>query len=195
MYILGINGSPNQEGSTFYLLDKILKATQECGAETEIINAAQCVNSAKQPFCTVGSNPCSKVCYKGTLLEEAYEKMKKADAIIIGSPVYFGGMTAQLKAFFDKGRVMRGEKSLIGKPCGFVTCGASLFGGQESTIRAMQACAMVYGMTIIGPGSPEYDAAHLGVCAVRPAEEDKNALTRCLSMAHRIMLETGESNV
>lgn len=189
MYILGINGSPNLKGSTYFLINEILSVCKDEGAEVEIINAAHCLESARTPFCTSCTSPCAKACYKGTLLEEAYNKMKKADGIVMGSPVYFGCMTAQLKAFLDKGRAMRGEKVLIGKPCGFVTCGASLFGGQESTIRSMQSSALVYGMTVIGPGSTEYDAAHLGVCAVRPAEDDENAKSRCRSMAHRIIKE------
>jgi len=45
-------------------------------------------------------------------LEEAYEILKKADAIVMGSPVYFGSVSAQLKAFFDKTRKLRSEKAL-----------------------------------------------------------------------------------
>lgn len=189
MYILGINGSPSENGNTYRLLSEIMSVCEKKGAKTEIINAAACVSDAKAPFCTSCSSPCSKACYKGTSLEDAYEKMRKADALVMGSPVYFGEMTAQLKAFLDKGRIMRSEKALIGKPCGFVTCGANPFGGQESTIRAMQSSALVYGMTIIGPGSTEYDAAHLGACAVQPADKDETALKRCRSMAERIIAE------
>lgn len=187
LYILGINGSPNKNGNTFYLINEVLNECKALGADVEIINAVECLNTAKTPFCVACTNPCNKNCYIDTMLYDAYEKLKRADAIIFGSPVYFGSMTGQLKAFLDKGRALRGEKVLIGKKCGFITCGASLFGGQEATIKSMQACALVYGMTVIGPGSADFDAGHLGICAVRPSAEDENAKKRCLSMAHRIM--------
>mgnify|MGYP001013408346 CR=1 FL=1 len=189
MYIIGLNGSPNKNGSTRFLLDRVLGKCSSLGAIVEIIDVPDAVNSAKTPFCTVCSNPCSSVCYKDTLLEEVFSKIKQADALVIGSPVYFGSMSAQLKAFFDKTRRLRGEKVLIGKPCGFVTVGASRFGGQEATLAAMHAIALVQGMTILGTGHSDFDAGHLGVSAVRPSSEDENALSRCNSLALRIMGE------
>ena len=187
LYIVGINGSPNEMGETYYLLNEVLKQCEGC--ETEIINVGKCLMDTKTPFCINCSVPCNKSCYKGTDLETAYDKMAKANAIVFGSPVYFGSMSGQLKTFFDKGRALRGEKLFIGKPAAFVTCGASMFGGQESTIAAMHASALVYGMTILGPGSNEFDAAHLGVCAVKPAKDDQWANKRCSSLAKRILRE------
>jgi len=75
-----------------------------------VLEVGELLNSVKNPFCVVCSNPCSGICYKGTKLEEAYEILKKADAIVMGSPVYFGSVSAQLKAFFDKTRKLRSEK-------------------------------------------------------------------------------------
>jgi len=189
MYIIGINGSPAQDGNVRFLLDTVLDKCAALGAKTEVISAADAVNSAKTPFCTVCSNPCSGVCYKNTSLEEVFEKMKAADVMVIGSPVYFGSVSAQLKALFDKTRRLRGEKAFVGKPCGFVAVGASRFGGQEATISAMHAMALVQGMTILGTGHADFDAGHLGVSAQRPASEDANAVSRCNSLAMRIMEE------
>jgi len=123
----------------------------------------------------------------GTPLEGAFEKIKKADALIVGSPVYFGSMSAQLKAFFDKTRRLRGEKALVGKPCGFIAVGSSRFGGQEATIAAMHAVALVQGMTILGTGHFSMDAGHLGVSSQQPSDKDEFALSRCESLAMRIM--------
>ncbi len=38
----------------------------------------------------------------GDRLNEYVQKMKAADGMIVGSPVYFGNMTAQTKAFLDR---------------------------------------------------------------------------------------------
>lgn len=189
MYIVGLNGSPHKDGNVSYLLNKVLGECAKLGAQTEVINVAQAINSATTPFCTVCSNPCSGVCYKDTLLEEAFDKMKKADALVMGSPVYFGSISAQLKAMFDKTRKLRGEKVFIGKPCGFIAVGTSRFGGQESTLLAMHSIALVQGMTILGTGHSQFDAGHIGVSSQQPSEKDEFALSRCESLAHRIMGE------
>lgn len=184
MYILALNGSPSKDGNTAYLLREILSHCD--GAESEIINIPEVIASAKWPFCISCSNPCDKKCYSGTRLEEVFDKVTKADFVIFGSPVYFGSMTAQLKAFFDKTRAVRGEKLWLGKPMCAVSVGASLFGGEERTIEHIQSCAMVLGMTVVGNGS-EIGMGHFGVSACRPAENDKNAVKQCESMAKTIM--------
>ena len=111
MFIVGLNGSPNKDGNTKFLLNTVLEEAKNLGAKTMILEVQELLDSTKNPFCVVCSNPCSGVCYEGTKLEEAYETLKRADAIVMGSPVYFGSVSAQLKAFFDKTRKLR-EKRL-----------------------------------------------------------------------------------
>jgi multimeric flavodoxin WrbA len=187
MVIIGLNGSSNKNGNTYYLLDEILKKCKEDGAETEIIDVHEAVMSAMWPFCTVCSTPCSGKCYENTKLEIAYEKIKKADALVIGSPVYFGSVSAQLKAFFDKTRKQRGEKAFIGLPGAAVTVGGSKYGGQENTIKAIHDMMLVQGMTIVGDGYFDYDAGHHGVCAQKPAQNDKSAEQRIPILAKRLV--------
>ena len=189
MYILALNGSPNHEGNTAFLLNKILDKCKENGADVEMINVPDTVNSAITPFCGTCTGPCMAVCYKGTALEEAFDKLRLADAVVMGSPVYFGTVSAQLKAFFDKTRKLRGEKALIGKPCGCVSVGTSRFGGQEVTVKTMQSMALVQGMTIVGAGHSDYDAGHHGVCCMKPAQDDEYAHIRCEAMALRLIDE------
>lgn len=189
MYILAINGSPNKNGNTAFLLDEVLKTCKEEGAEVERIDVTELLLKCKTPFCVACSNPCNKSCYAGTPLEEAFEKLIKADAVVFGSPVYFGSMSGQMKAFFDKTRSIRGEKVLIGKPCGMVSVAAQRFGGQEATVRAMQDMALVQGMTIIADGHVSVDAGHHGACSQRPSNEDENAAKRCKALALRLCQE------
>lgn len=183
MKILALNGSHNNNGNTAYLLNKILRFFRE--EDTEIINVYEVVSDAKYPFCVNCSSPCSKVCYKGTKLEEAFEKVTAADFVIIGSPVYFGSMTAQLKAFFDKTRDVRGKKLWLGKPAAAVTVGASKYGGQERALESIHSCALVLGMNIIGNGS-ETGMGHFGVSAQSPSTEDDYANKQCESLANAI---------
>ena len=90
MLIVGLNGSPNRNGNTKFLINTVLNKVKELGAETIVYDVQELLNSAKHNFCVVCSSPCSGICYKDTKLEEAFEVMKKADGIILGSPSYFG---------------------------------------------------------------------------------------------------------
>ncbi len=183
MYILALNGSHNKNGNTQFLLEEILSNFKK--DDTEIINIHEAISDAVHPFCINCTTPCSKACYKNTKLEEAFDKVTKADFVIFASPVYFGSMTAQMKAFFDKTRYIRGEKLWLGKPMAAVSVGASKYGGQERTIEHIHSCAMVSGMVVFGNGS-ELGMGHFGVSAQRPAAEDEFALKQCKSLANAI---------
>lgn len=185
MYIVALNGSHNKDGNTAYLLNSVLEKCAARGAKTEIINVFDAVSDAKYPFCVNCSNPCTGQCFRGTLLEQAYEKVSKADFVLIGSPVYFGSMTAQLKAFFDKTRSVRAEKKWLAKPVAAVTVGASKYGGQERTMEAIHSCCLVLGMTVVG-NSAECAMGHFGISAQRPADKDEYAKTAIDSLSDRI---------
>lgn len=187
MLIVGLNGSPNKEGNTYFLLESILKDVEKLGCEYQIINAGEAVLSCKNPFCTACSTPCEGKCFKGTSLEKAFELITKADGIIVGSPVYFGTLSAQVKAFFDKTRGVRGKKVWINKVAAGVTVGASKYGGQETTMRAIHDILLVHGMIIVGDGHTGKDAGHHGVSAQRYAKDDSAALERAGVLAQRLV--------
>jgi multimeric flavodoxin WrbA len=187
MFIIGLNGSPNKNGNTKVLLEKVLAGAQRLGAETAILEVPELLKSAKYPFCTACSSPCSGQCYQGTDLEEAFMLLKKADGLVLGSPVYFGSVSGQLKAFFDKTRKLRAEKGLYNIAAAGITVGASRFGGQETTMKALYDIMMVQGMMIVGDGYIEDDCGHHGVCAQKPGGEDAAALKRADILAKRLV--------
>ena len=187
MLIIGLNGSPNKNGNTRKLLDMILDKAHELGAEVKIINVPEVLKTARHSFCTVCSSPCSGVCYKDTQLEEAFALLGSADGIVFGSPSYFGTVTAQLKAFFDKTRKLRGEKRLYNKVGAGVTVGASKYGGQETTMKALHDIMLVQGMLVLGDGYIDDDCGHHGVCAHSPSQEDQFAVKRAEIIAKRLV--------
>lgn len=187
MLIVAINGSPDPDGNTAFLLKRTLAAAENHGAQTQLIHAAAKVSSVDgTPFCTVCSNPCDGRCYRDTPLEAAYDLLAKADGVLLGSPVYFGTVTAQLKAFFDKTRRLRKQFGLYNKVGAGVTVAASPYGGQETTIRALHDIMLVHGMMIVGDGFTDGDCGHHGVCAHRPASADNNAIKRAELLAARM---------
>lgn len=81
MKVLLLNGSPRKEGCTYTALSVAAGALNECGIETEIFQAGDpSVENVKA----------------------AAEKMKEADALIVGSPVYWASPTGQIILFMDR---------------------------------------------------------------------------------------------
>jgi multimeric flavodoxin WrbA len=190
LYILAVNGSPNPEGNTALLLREVLKAAGEEGVEGRMLQVMDVVKGQEMPFCTACSSPCRETCHgRYPILAEACRALEEASAVVLGSPVYFGTVTAQLKAFWDKTRAIRSRRSLVGKPAGAVAVGASRFGGQETTVRALHDMLLIQGMSVVGEGTSDTDAGHQGVCATRPAAEDAYAMERARILGRRLALE------
>lgn len=113
-----VNGSPRKNGNTFYLLSVVKNELEAKGIKTEIIQAGgrdihgctACEGCRKSKI--------ARCIYDDDVVNKAIESIKEADALIIGSPVYFGGPTAQIKAFIDRvGYAGRAHKLLKGKVC------------------------------------------------------------------------------
>ncbi len=187
MLILALNGSPRRNGNTAYILQQILDEVGREGAATELIHIQEIVSDQKEPFCLACSSPCTGKCYVNTSLSETYELLKRADALILGSPVYFGTVSAQLKSFWDKTRKLRTEKALLNTVGGAVSCGAARFGGQETTLKALYDMMLVQGMIVVGDGHFSADAGHHGACAQQPSAEDEFALKRASILSRRIL--------
>lgn len=189
MLIIGLNGSPNGQGNTDFLLRLAIKELEGRGAKTGVENLGEIMIAQKRPFCLACSSPCNKSCFLGSSLEESLARLAQADAIIMASPVYFGTVSAQLKAYWDKTRSLRADKVLIGRLGAAISVGGSKFGGQETTIGTMHDMMLIHGMKIVGPGSKDFDAGHQGVCAVKPATEDAYAINRAKILGARIFEE------
>lgn len=190
MYILAINGSPDRNGNTVALLQAVLEAAGKEGIEGKLIHVMDAVKGQKMPFCLACSSPCKGACHeKDAGLKEACDALEGAAAVVLGSPVYFGTVSAQLKALWDKTRGIRTRRSLVGRPAAAVSVGAARFGGQETTVKALHDMLLIQGMSIVGEGLGDADAGHQGVCAQKPAAEDSYALERAAILGRRLAQE------
>lgn len=91
-----------------------------------------------------------------------------SDAIIAGSPVYFGSLAAELKDVFDK---FVGIRSKMGDKIGaaFATSGDDS-GGKETTMISIIQAMLIYGMIVVG--DPLDATGHYGVaCKGSPDQE------------------------
>jgi multimeric flavodoxin WrbA len=114
MKVLGINGSPRKGGNTELLIREVFKSLEEKGIKTELFQ----LGGKKMNGC-IACMKCRKAadgrCHqKNDVINLCIEKMVKADAIIIGSPVYFSDLSAQTKTLIDiGGYALRGAGSLL----------------------------------------------------------------------------------
>ncbi len=154
--ILGISGSPRPKGNTIHLISKALDAAEELGAEAELIS----LHNVKISPC-IACNNCKKTgkCIIDDDMMEILEKVENADGLIIGSPVYFGTMSAQLKIFVDRSRPLRSRFALSETVAGAIAVGASRNGGQETTISSIHEFLFIQDAIVVGDGAP---SAHYG---------------------------------
>jgi multimeric flavodoxin WrbA len=104
MKLIALNGSPRKGWNTEQLLRKTMEGAQALGMETELIPLYQqafkgCVSCFA---CKVKGSTTNGLCAYRDALRPILEKCLKADAIVIGSPVYFDYPTAQTRAFLER---------------------------------------------------------------------------------------------
>jgi len=102
MKVVAFNGSPRKNGNTEILLKKVLTPIQAAGIETEFIQ----VGGKPIQGCTAcykcAETKNSRCIISTDSVNEYIGKMIEADGILLGSPSYFSGMTAELKALIDR---------------------------------------------------------------------------------------------
>ena len=78
------------------------------------------------------------------------DDLKECAGLILGSPTYFGNMTAALKYFIDSTSSLWMSGELINKPAAVFTATGSMHGGQESTLLSMMLPLFHHGMILVG---------------------------------------------
>jgi len=146
------------------MLNEALQAASELeDVETEYISVAE--------HKILGGCRACFICHKEPSLEKLcrgykepddvnmiLQKMLDAEAWIIGCPVYFGGVTAQLKALVDRTHpVQPCGRAFRNKVCGVITMSYARMGGSEATIDDIHHWLMNLDAIIVGLG-PERGA-------------------------------------
>jgi arsenate reductase len=146
MHVLGLMGSPRRKGNTAYLLSAMMTAARTRGAQVEIIEPAQlnllacrgCGYCERKGRCIIDSDD---------MAGKVYALLRRADVVIMGTPIYFYNTPAQLKALIDRTQSLwsRIYKQRLHDPKnrfrqGFLlsvgaTKGANLFEGVELTAK------------------------------------------------------------
>jgi len=141
--VLGIMGSPRIKGNTDLLLDEALRGAQSQGAEVEKIivdklNIAPCreyYGCLKDGNCVIRDD-----------MDDIYLKLLDADRVIVASPMFFYGLTSQIKALIDRCQALWARKYVLkqtlpdsGRKGAFIAVGATrgkqLFDGSVLTVK------------------------------------------------------------
>ena len=99
MKILGIMGSPRKQGNTDLLLDETLRGARSQGAEVEKLIVSELeISPCREIYgCLRDGN-----CVIDDDMQQVYVKLLEADHIILASPMFFYGLTSQVKALIDR---------------------------------------------------------------------------------------------
>ena len=97
--VLGVVGSPRTQGNTHILVSRILESAASAGTDTRLLMLGD-----------MGIRECNgcHACWKGLRcsknddMNAVYPLIAKSDAIVFGTPVYWYGPTALMKAFLDR---------------------------------------------------------------------------------------------
>jgi multimeric flavodoxin WrbA len=185
---VGICCSPRAGKSTFEAMTACLSAAGEVDEriETHLVELA----GKKIGPCTA-CNICKQgaVCGWDDDFGELIDLLSAEDlgGLIIGTPVYFGGMTAQCKALLDRCVLLRRNGwRLADKVGGVLAVGGVRNGGQELTLQSVRAAMLCHDMICVSDGQ---GTAHFGATLVADATgvgNDEFGLLTTRNMGRRV---------
>ncbi len=99
MLVIGIEGSPRKKGNTEQLVSTVLEGAADAGATTKFFKLADmniddcisCYSCKKKGVCAIDDD-----------MHILYDAIQAADAIVLGSPVYFWQVNSIVKRFMDR---------------------------------------------------------------------------------------------
>jgi len=102
MKVVAFNGSPRPNGNTQQAIKFVFEELEKEGIQTELINIGAKKLSGCIACLKCRQNKDRKCGAADDGMNGLIEKMAEADGIIIGSPVYFGNVTASTKALIER---------------------------------------------------------------------------------------------
>ncbi len=102
MKVVAFNGSPRKNGNTACALNTVLTELEKAGIETEMIQVGKKkVQGCRSCFTCIQKRN-EQCALEDDPVNEWIQKMKTADGVLLGSPVYFSGVTGTMKSFLDR---------------------------------------------------------------------------------------------
>ncbi len=157
MKVIAFNGSPRAGGNTETLLAEVLRGAASRGAQIEQM-ALNKLNISPCQAC----DACRKIkrCRIQDDMQALYDKLFEADAIVLGTPIYYWGPSAQLKRFIDRWYAIDQEglrEKLAGKR--FLLVCAFGDTDEDTAHRAIDWLEMRFTEPLLGAGLLDRDDA------------------------------------
>lgn len=104
MKVMAINGSPRMAGNTAMMLENVLAGAAEEGAEVEMVNLYDldfkgCISCFA---CKRKDSPGYGRCSYEDGLTPVLDRIREVDALVLGSPIYFGDVTGEMRSFVER---------------------------------------------------------------------------------------------
>ena len=148
MKVLMINGSPHQQGNTAVALDEIAKQLKVNGIDSEIVWIG---NKAVRGCIACGgcSRKPGKCVFDDDICNRISEKFAEADALIVGSPVYYGQPNGAVLSVIQRAFYSNGA-SISGKPAAAVA--VCRRGGATASFETLNMPFQMMNMPVVGCG-------------------------------------------
>ncbi|MDQ1371984.1 MAG: hypothetical protein QG582_899 [Candidatus Thermoplasmatota archaeon] len=138
--VLGMLGSPRLDGCAAQLLDSALEGARSAGAEAERFDLATMnIGPCRECRACDTAGACTR---HGDDMAVIYSRIREVDAIVLSSPIFFMGVTAQTKAMIDRCQCFWVEKYVKGR---------RVYDGREKPKGLFVACAGSPKPTIFEP--------------------------------------------
>ena len=158
MKVLSVNGSPRENGNTRAMLDRVCKPLAADGIEIDQVHL-ESVGLAPCRACMICAKAKDGRCHgPDDAGNDLIERSRAADVILLGSPVYFGSVTGQIKAYMDRvGFVSRVNDPFLNRKIGAAVVPARR-AGQLLTFAELNMWFLINGLVV--PGSSYWNVGH-----------------------------------
>lgn len=104
MKVLAVNGSPRKKWNTAMLLENALEGAASQGAETELVHLYDLTYTGCTSCfaCKLKGGKSYGKCAVQDGLTPVLERLSEAGALILGSPIYFGTVSGEMKSFMER---------------------------------------------------------------------------------------------
>ena len=101
MRILVLNGSPRPKGNTKQMIDAFREGAESVGHQVDVVDVCRkkIAGCLACEYCHTKGNG---VCVQKDDMQEVYSLLAEADMLVIASPIYYHGISGQLKCVIDR---------------------------------------------------------------------------------------------
>ena len=182
MKVLGIAGSLRPKSNTLQYVKTALAVLEGQGIQTELISlqgkeikpCTGCYDCVKQARCTI----------EGDHFDEILAKMREAEGLILGSPVYLSSVVPQMMALLSRATFVAywNNKFLTGKVGGPITVARRA--GHNLAFSQLLLWFFINGLIV--PGSTYWNVGTAGTGGARDAEKDAEGLQTVSNFAQNM---------